>query len=75
MHTLILVMYVLFNNTTIHVAQSVLPERYKDPAACEAAGQKMQVKTAPKSPAAPGIENLRVGYICIETGTKKPLRP
>jgi hypothetical protein len=73
MYTLILIMYVQYAATTINVAQTTLPERYKNGPACETAGNKLNVKTSEHSPVSVGINDIRVGYICVESGTIKPL--
>jgi hypothetical protein len=73
MYTLILVMYVQYANTSIALSNETLAERYKDVAACDSAGQNLQVKTAKDSPVGVGVADLRVGYICVPSGTIKPL--
>ena len=50
-YTLILVMYVQYSSTSIAISQALLPEHYKDAAACDSAGQILQVKTAARQPA------------------------
>ena len=71
MFTLILVMYVQYSSTSIAITPTLLAEKYKDAAACDSAGQILQVKTAADSPVKSGISDLRVGYICVPTGTVK----
>jgi hypothetical protein len=72
MFTMIVVMYVQYAGTSISINPMILPERYKDNAACEEAGQKMTPKTNPQSPVNIGIQDLRVGYICVISGTVAP---
>jgi hypothetical protein len=65
MFTLILVMYVQYGNTSIHIAPTAAG-RYATMEQCDSAGQTMLVKPAPNSPVKPGtVNDLRVGYVCI----------
>jgi hypothetical protein len=69
--TLILVMFVQYANTSIHVEQTTLLERYKGQSACDDAGRLATLKTISNSVAP--VSDMRVGYICVQTGTEKPL--
>jgi hypothetical protein len=75
MYTLIVLFYVMYGNTTVSISQTVLPERYSNAEACDKAGTGMTAKPAPNAPLKNGINDLRLGYICIESGTAKPLAP
>lgn len=70
MYALIVVMFVEYGGNTIHVEQTTLHERYKDLATCTAAGQGMKPTSIN---AVSNINNLRVGFICVQRGTVKPL--
>jgi hypothetical protein len=69
MYVMIIVSFVIFQNTTINVAQTQLQERYTNEGACQAAGQAMKLQ----STTAKLVDDLRVGFICVQAGTAKPL--
>jgi hypothetical protein len=68
MFTLIFVMYVQYANTSIHIEQAQMQERYKDLSACTQAGASIKPTSATPNP----IVDLRVGFFCVEAGTEKP---
>lgn len=72
MYALILLSFIQYPGTSISIAQVVMPERYTDAQACDQAGNSLSVKTSPDSPVK-GINDIRVGYICIRAGTVKPI--
>ena len=70
MYTMIVVMYVQYAGTSIPVTQTTLLERYKDAQACELAGRTMKKTSVPN---VPEVNDLRVGFLCVESGSIKPL--